>query len=103
MFGPRYLPGELQQLVYGFWDENRKQIIYDSVKIQKIKTRTTNTLSAGFCSNCEVLNHCAGGCISRNMVITGNLYKPSKTWCEGVRYLAQKLPLDTGLFPCLHS
>jgi len=103
LFGPKYLPGPLQQLVYGRWDKKKKLIIYDKEKITRIQARNTKTLETGACSNCKILYHCAGGCIGKTIVITEDLYRPTIEWCEATRYLAEKIPLNQGLFPCLHS
>jgi radical SAM protein with 4Fe4S-binding SPASM domain len=103
LFGPKYLPGPLQQLVYGKWDKKDKRIIYDKEKISRIQARNVKTLNTGACSNCKIIHHCAGGCLGKTIVITGDLYKPTKDWCEATCYLAERIPLNKGLFPCLHS
>jgi len=103
LFGDKYLPGVLQQCVYGVWDKKSKCISYDADRIRVIQKRNTKVLETGFCENCEILPHCAGGCIGKTMVVSGDLYLPSVDWCKATRYLAKHIPLRQGRFPCLHS
>ncbi len=103
LLSPEYLPGPLQELVYGKYDKKNKKIIYNSEQIKKIQARNAKTLGDGACRGCKVLYHCAGGCVGKIIVKSGDLYKMREDWCEAVRYLAEKLPLNEGLFPCFHS
>jgi radical SAM protein with 4Fe4S-binding SPASM domain len=103
LFGPKYLPGSLQQLVYGRWDKELKKIRYDESVINRLRARNVGTLYSGSCHNCKIIRHCAGGCLGKNIALTGDLYKSSRDWCEAVNYLSKRLPINEGLFPCLHS
>lgn len=103
LLGPEYLPGPLGQLIYGKWDKKNKKIIYDKERIRIIRLRNAKTLAQGACRECKILLNCAGGCIGKTIVITKDLYKPTKEWCEATWYLSKRLPLNEGLFPCLHS
>lgn len=101
--GPEYLPGILQELTYGRWDPRARRILYDQRAIERIKARNTENLRRLGCAGCDVIENCSGGCIPKNMFMTGDLYKPFPEWCDAVRYLAARLPRNQGLFPFLHS
>ncbi len=103
LLGPEYLSGPLQQLVYGKWDKKNKKIIYDKDRIKMIQARNVKILNEKGCHDCPIISNCAGGCIGKTIVITGDLYKANDAWCEATRYLAEKIPLNKGLFPCRHS
>jgi uncharacterized protein len=102
-FGPKYLPGVLQQCVYGKWDKEQKKIIYFPEAKERIEHRDTMHLGEGDCKDCPVLNHCAGGCLGKVMVRSNDLHRMDANWCAAVRYLAEYIPLDTGLYPVRHS
>jgi radical SAM protein with 4Fe4S-binding SPASM domain len=103
LFGPKYLPGPLQQLVYGVWDAEEKRIRYNQKIIDRLRARNVNTLSKDACFDCGIVHHCAGGCLGKNIALTGDLYRPSIDWCDATRYLAKRIPMNNGIFPCLHS
>lgn len=90
------------ELIYGRFDRSKKKIVYDPEKIAAIRRRNANYLASSFCNGCPALKHCAGGCVGKMMAATGDLYEPSKDWCEAVRYLFQRLPTSQELFSVLH-
>jgi len=101
--GPHHLkPDALKELIYGYYDKDKKCIIYDEKQIEKIKSRNVDVLSQKECRGCEALYHCAGGCVGKMSAVTNDFYKVSDSWCEATRYLFQHLPIDTGDFPFLH-
>jgi len=102
-FGPDYLPGPLQELLYGHYDKETKKIIINEEKKRRIMERNVNYLALKGCSGCPALTHCAGGCIGKMIVETNDLYKATSEWCTAVKHLMNNLPLNQGLFPCLHS
>ncbi len=101
--GPEYLPGILQDLTYGRWDARAKRIRYDVRAIERIKARNTENLRRLGCAGCDLVENCSGGCIPKNMFMTGDLYTPFPEYCRAVRTLAARLPRNRGLFPFLHS
>jgi len=103
LFGSEYLPGPLQQLVYGTYDPITKTIKYNNDKIERIRKRNINTLRDGACRGCAALEKCAGGCVGKNIVVTGDLFKPFKDWCFATQYLLKNLPPQDSDFPCFHS
>jgi radical SAM protein with 4Fe4S-binding SPASM domain len=102
-FGPNYLPGILQQCVYGKWDKEQKRIVYFEDVRERIETRDVQHLGEGDCKGCPVLTHCAGGCIGKVMVRSNDLHRMDPNWCSAVRYLAQHIPQNTGVYPVRHS
>ncbi|MDD3648318.1 MAG: radical SAM protein [Candidatus Dojkabacteria bacterium] len=103
MFGPEYLPGILQQLVYGKWDQKKKKIIYYPEKINKIQDRNVGNLKREECKTCSIAENCAGGCIPKSFYVTKDMYTPSEEVCEATKYLAAKIERNKGRFPFLHS
>lgn len=102
-FGPEYLPGLLQACIYGKWDPVAKRIDYYPEPEQFIEARNIETLGAGPCKGCPVLEHCAGGCIGKVAVRSGDLHKIDPNWCAAVKHLAKHIPFDTGVYPVRHS
>lgn len=102
-FGPDYLPGPLQELIYGHYDKQAKEIVIDPEKLKRIIDRNVRLLAANGCSGCTALKNCGGGCLGKMIVETRDMYKATPGWCQAVRYLAEHLPTNRGLFPCLHS
>jgi len=54
------------------------------------------------CRGCAALLHCAGGCLGKIMAETDDLYTPTDSWCEAVRYLLERLPFNQELYRVLH-
>lgn len=102
-FGPKYFPGDLQQCIYGRWDKVNQRIDYFTENQTRIESRDVEHLRQGDCRDCEVLEHCAGGCIGKVMARSGDLYRMDANWCEAVRYLAKRIPFDQGVYPVRHS
>ena len=103
LLGAEYLPGVLQQLIYGEYDSQLHKIVYNNERIEMIQNRKTETLDKAACSGCVALNHCAGGCIGKTIVVSNDLYTPSDEWCMATKYLFEKLPVNQGANPCFHS
>jgi radical SAM protein with 4Fe4S-binding SPASM domain len=101
--GPEYLPGILQELVYGRWDPERRAIRYFPEAVERIRARNTDNLRRGGCAGCDLVDNCSGGCLPKNMFMTNDLFKPYPEWCKAVRFLAARLPRPQGLYPFLHS
>lgn len=91
-----------QDLIYGRYDQQRGTIMYDEAKIKKIRKRNVAFLAQHHCNGCAALRHCAGGCVGKMMAETDDLYTPTDSWCEAVRYLFERLPINQGLYRVLH-
>jgi radical SAM protein with 4Fe4S-binding SPASM domain len=98
-----YTNEKLQQLVYGKYIPEKDVIIYDEDKISKIRARCSENLIHGECKDCKFIYHCAGGCIGQTVNETGNLMGRHKKNCEITKYLAERMPLNAGLHPVIHS
>ena len=101
-FGPKYLPGALQDCIYGRFDKQTRQIVYDQVRIDRIRLRNVSYLGQNACKGCIALRHCAGGCVGKMIAETSDLYQATTEWCTAVQYLFSHLPAVQGLFPYLH-
>lgn len=93
-----YSEGKLDELIYGKYDANKDEIIYDYDKIRKIKARTVDNLKE--CNDCEVKYYCAGGCIGEAINENGTIYSIKSKNCEAIKYLANELLLKE--IPVLH-
>jgi radical SAM protein with 4Fe4S-binding SPASM domain len=102
-FGEKYLTGILNELIYGKWDKEHKQIVYFPDRKANIEARNVSNLGEGDCKGCPVIKHCAGGCIGKVMVRSKGLHKMDPNWCQATRYLAEHIPLNQGLYPVRHS
>lgn len=91
----------LPELIYGKYDVATNTIAYDNLKISAIRLRRADNLKA--CKDCEVLYNCAGGCFGEGLNETGQILGVKKDYCDAIRYLANNLPRNNGLFPYLHS
>lgn len=96
-FGPKYLPGSLQECVYGYFDKTTGRIIYNQAKIKRIQQRNISYLGQNNCRGCKALRHCAGGCVGKMMAETNELYKTTDDWCAVLLYLFDKLPVNGGI------
>ena len=101
--GPEYLSGPLKKCIYGKWNPVAGTIDYFDHNRRQIEERNARNLSAGACRDCEVVSHCAGGCLGKVVSRTGDFMRVDPSWCEAVQYLAQHIPTNAGGFPVFHS
>lgn len=90
----------LDVFIYGKWNKEKKLIDYDEEKINKIKSRTIDNLYE--CKECKFIKHCAGSCAGETVNETGSLYKKNDRLCSIVKYLGERIELNTGVYPHLH-
>ncbi len=102
-FGARYLPGPLQQCIYGKWDNRKGEIVYWPDRQERIEDRSTTKLANSACKGCSIVEHCAGGCIGKVMANSGDLHRIDPNWCAAVKYLAEEVGTVNRLFPIYHS
>jgi len=86
--------------IYGRWDKDRREIIYNEDKIKILQSRTVENLSE--CSNCEAKYHCAGYCLGEVQNEVKDLFRRKKQICKPVRFLFHELPVNFGTYKYLH-
>lgn len=72
-------------LIYGEWDKKNKKIIYSPLKIDLLRSRTTENMP--HCEMCTAKEHCGGYCLGEVLNETGNLFGQKKGVCQAIRYL----------------
>jgi radical SAM protein with 4Fe4S-binding SPASM domain len=82
---------KLQDLIYGRYEETENRIHYFEDKIEIIKKRNIHNLPKK-CGSCEMLRHCAGGCVGVAYWNSGSLYGIHEESCQLVRFLARRFP-----------
>jgi len=87
MFGN--LDGPMSVFIYGKWEEQRKEIIYDTDKIEALRSRKVENLK--HCVGCSAINDCAGYCLGEVVNETGNLFGCKERVCEPIRFLNSNL------------
>ena len=101
--GPEYLPGPLQQLVYGEYNPENQTITYDENAVSEVRARCVENLKEGVCADCKYIYNCAGGCLGQVVNETGDLMGKCERNCTIVKYLGEHMELNKGLHPALHS
>lgn len=101
--GPEYINGPLAQLIYGKYDACTNTILYDEEAMHKIRSRCAENLIKSTCKDCKYVYNCAGGCMGQVVNETGDLMGRIEDNCTIVKYLAERIPLNEGLFPAFHS
>ncbi len=81
--------GVFTDLIYGKYDPNTQEIVYYPEKIEKIRTRNIHNLKK--CGDCEVLKHCAGGCIGSSILTSRDFYGINPEYCKVTKYLFKHL------------
>lgn len=79
----------MSPLIYGEWDEVNKKINYNDVKIEYIRTRTTENIQ--HCEMCTAKEHCGGYCLGEVLNETGDLFGRKKGVCQAICYLNDNL------------
>lgn len=77
--------GILEDLIYGKYIQEENRIEYDPQKIEKIQSRNIYNLPQ--CKNCEVLKHCAGGCVGSAILYSGSFYGINQMFCKTTKFL----------------
>ena len=90
----------MSALIYGEFDKIKNEITYHKDKINIIKSRKGSNMMA--CAKCEVLKNCAGGCLGEALNEPGSMFGIKPEACKAIKYLAKRMPLNTGQYPYLH-
>ena len=90
----------LKDLIYGRYDEKENRIIYFADKIEKIRRRNIYHLPKK-CRSCELVKHCAGGCVGVAYWNSGSVFGIDEEFCQLVHFLAQRFPqkINSGYNP----
>jgi uncharacterized protein len=65
--------------IYGKYDDKKKKIVTEKRKLDFLKTRTIFEMKP--CQKCIAKWGCAGGCLIKCFLRTGNLFKPYTDYC----------------------
>lgn len=90
----------MNELIYGKYNPKDDLIIYNEDAIKKIQSRKASNMP--HCKECKVLYNCAGACLGEAANEKGSMFGIKPNVCEAIRYLAEKMPLNEGLYPYLH-
>lgn len=82
---------ELKVFLYGQWDVDSKQILYDIEKIRYLQQHRLCNMPV--CKDCVIGEYCAGGCLGRIAYETGNIFSVIPDICSATIYMAQHIPL----------
>jgi radical SAM protein with 4Fe4S-binding SPASM domain len=93
--GDSFLVKVFPELIFGHYNAEEKKIHYNEKHKEKIKTRNINNLTD--CQGCEVLKHCAGGCIGIAMVSSVDFYGRHKEYCAVTKYLFKHMQEDVNV------
>ena len=99
---PELCVGSQHDLIYGRYDRVSGTIAYDEAKIERLRKRCVSFLATANCKGCPAIHNCAGGCVGKMMAATDDLYCASPDWCEAVRYLFERLPINGYRYEVLH-
>lgn len=94
------IPEVMHKLIYGFWDDDNKCIVYDKEKISAIRTRRIENIQQ--CKSCEISPYCGGYCIGEVLNETGDFYGVLPERCEAIRFLHSRLAVGKLQIPALH-
>jgi len=77
------------EVLYGRWDAETGEIIYNQASISKLRSRTVHNIPA--CDGCVAADHCAGGCIGAGMMRSRDFYGVNPEFCEVTKYLLERM------------
>jgi len=90
----------MQELIYGIYDSEAGEIIYDEKSIKRIQLR--NKFEIPSCKYCEVRDHCGGACLGEALNETGQFFGTKDESCNAIKYLWKKLGEKESYLPYLH-
>lgn len=91
---------ELQDFLYGEWNEATGRIDYFVEKIDKLRSRKLCNLER--CKNCKYGAYCAGGCVGRIAFDTGDIFGYLPDVCAATHYMAKRIPLGLKQYTATH-
>ena len=75
--------------IYGKWDEQNKQFVYDETKIKALHDRNIDNMK--HCKDCEAKLHCGGQCLGEVQNETGKLDGQKPETCKAIKTLYKEL------------
>jgi uncharacterized protein len=90
----------MSQLIYGYWNVDSKNIVYDNDRIKYIQTRRVENIPE--CKHCDISNYCGGYCIGEVLNETKSFYGVLNDRCKAIRFLADGLKAGNVYIPVLH-
>lgn len=99
---PKFGGARFKDLIIGEYLEQEDAIeLYDDRIIALRQLRHVDQMN--ICSECEIRQNCAGGCLGEALFSTGNAFrKLSDNYCKAVKFLASVIPRNQGVDPYLH-
>ncbi len=69
-----------KELIYGRFDKKRKKIVFNQKRINYLQKRIVCNMQS--CQNCFLKWNCAGGCHSKTIALTGDMFKVNRERCS---------------------
>lgn len=98
LFGSK--PNHMSVFIYGVWNREKNQIIYDEDKIEILRSRRTENME--LCRDCEAKYNCAGYCLGEVVNETKSLFGQKTKVCEPIRFLHRNMAINKGRYEFLH-
>lgn len=93
-------PHHMDCFIYGRWDEEAKDFIFDDDKIKRLQSRTVDNMD--HCKNCYVREHCGGYCLGEVTNETGKLDGRKEIACYGIKKLFSVIGNEKYTYNHLH-
>ena len=78
-------PHHMDCFVYGKWDSEKKEFVFDKEKIINLQNRSIDNMP--HCKNCIAAEHCGGYCLGEVVNETGSLLGQKEATCKAIRAL----------------
>jgi len=72
-----------KELIYGRFDKKRKKLLFNQRRISYLQKRIVCNMQS--CQNCFLKWNCAGGCHSKTIALTGDMFKVNLGRCNAKR------------------
>ncbi|MBE0428589.1 MAG: radical SAM protein [Thermoleophilia bacterium] len=82
----------IQDLIYGKWDAQRKEIDYFPERMDNLRSRRVENMEE--CSDCEIRYQCCGHCLGTTFQWTGDIFQPIREYCPAIKFLYGEMKKD---------
>lgn len=82
----------MSDFIYGKWNPNTKEILYDQEKIKKLQSRSTENMN--HCNDCTSKEHCGGYCLGEVLNETKDMFGKKKGVCDAIKFLDQNMEMN---------